>query len=169
MLYMTPSLEEHRDALRELESLRRRLGEEVSRATPWAGRLRREACVAAVRSYQPDRAASAWIEFCIEAHLTLAHERLETLHRAAHQWAQIEALVGGRGWPDRLAIALEQCLFDGADRAAYCSEPSVSPATASADFRRIRDAGLVERRGRGRFTRYVATGNLRAQISETDD
>ena len=120
-------------------------------------------------SYQPDRNASAWIEFCIEAHLTQARERLDTLHRAGQRWATIEALVGERGWPDRLAIALEQSLFDGADRAAYSTEASVSPATASADFRRIHDAGLVERRGRGRSTRYVATDELRARVSEAED
>jgi Fic family protein len=120
-------------------------------------------------SYQPERSASAWIDFCIEAHLKQAHERLDTLHRAAHRWATIEALVGERGWPDRLAIALEQSLFDGAVRAAYSAEASVSPATASTDFRRIHDAGLVERRGRGRSTRYIATDDLRARISETED
>ena len=120
-------------------------------------------------SYQPERSASAWIEFCIEAHLTQARERLDTIHRAAHRWATIEALVEDRGWPDRLAIALEQSLFDGADRAAYSAEAAISPATASADFRRIHDAGLVERRGRGRSTRYVATEELRTRVSESGD
>jgi Fic family protein len=119
--------------------------------------------------YQPERDASPWIEFCIEAHLTQAHQRLDTLQRAAHRWAAIETLVGERGWPDRLAIALEQSLFDGADRAAYSAEASVSPATASADFRRIHDAGLVKRSGRGRSTRYFATDQLRVRISETED
>ncbi len=120
-------------------------------------------------SYQPERAASAWIEFCIEAHLTQARERLDILQRAARRWAAIEALVVDQGWPERLTIALEQSLFAGADRAAYCAEASVSPATASADFRRILDAGLVERRGRGRLTRYVATDRLRVRASEAED
>ena len=120
-------------------------------------------------SFRPERKVSAWLEFCIEAHLTQARERLETLHRAAHRWAAIEALVQDRGWPDRLAIALEQSLFDGVDRAAYCAEASVSPATASADLRRIHDAGLVVRRGRGRVTRYMATDDLRARVSGFGD
>lgn len=119
--------------------------------------------------YQPERSASAWISFCVEAHITQALERLNILERAADRWAAIEALVVDRGWPERLTIALEQSLFDGADRAAYCAEASVSPATASADFRRLHDAGLVERRGRGRFTRYFATGELRARVSESGD
>lgn len=117
-------------------------------------------------SFHPERGASAWIEFCIEAHLNQARERLDTLHRAATRWAAIEALVSERRWPERLAIALEQSLFHGADRAAYCAEADVSPATASADFRRIHDAGLVDRRGRGRLTRYLATDDLRGRVTE---
>ena len=118
-------------------------------------------------SFQPGRDASAWIEFCIEAHLTLARERLSLLHRAAARWAAIEELVEERDWPDRLAIALEQSLFDGVERATYASEASVSPATASADLRRIHDAGLVQRRGRGRLTRYLASEDLRSRVTGT--
>ena len=77
----------------------------------------------------------------------------------------LEALVEGRGWPDRLVIALEQSLFGGTDRASYCAEAAVSQATASADLRRLRDAGLVDRRGRGRDTRYFATDALRARVA----
>jgi len=120
-------------------------------------------------SYQPDRSADPWIAFCIEAHLVQARERLGTLEKAARRWAALEQLVEGRGWPDRLTIALEQSLFDSVDRASFCAEAEVSPATASADLRRLLDAGLVSRRGRGRDTRYVASPELRALISEDED
>ena len=120
-------------------------------------------------SYQPDRSTEPWIAFCLKAHLVQARERLETLERAARRWANLEQLVEGRGWPDRLTIALEQSLFDGVDRASLCAEAEVSPATASADLRRLRDAGLVSRRGRGRDTRYVASPELRALVSEPED
>jgi Fic family protein len=120
-------------------------------------------------SYQPDRCADPWIAFCIDAHLTQARERLATLERAAHRWATLEQFVEGRGWPDRLTIALEQSLFDGVDRASFCAEAAVSPATASADLRRLLDAGLVTRQGRGRDTRYLAAPALRAMISDAED
>ncbi len=58
-------------------------------------------------------------------------------------------------------IALEHSLTGGLDRSRYATESEISPATASADFRRLLDAGLVEQRGRGRSTRYFATGELR--------
>jgi len=115
--------------------------------------------------FQPERDVASWVAFCIEAHRTQARERIDTLDRAAHRWAALEALVEGRGWPDRLVIALEQSLFGGTDRASYCAEAAVSQATASADLRRLRDAGLVDRRGRGRDTRYFATDALRARVA----
>ena len=119
-------------------------------------------------SYQPDRSADPWIAFCIEAHLIQARERLATLERAAQRWATLEQLVEGRRWPERLTIALEQSLFDGVDRASFCAESAVSPATASADLRRLLDAGLVTRQGRGRDTRYLAAPALRALVSEAE-
>jgi len=112
-------------------------------------------------SYQPDRDASSWISFCLDAHLAQAHRRLAQAEAAAARWQQLEALAESRGWPDRLVIALEQSLVDGADRGKYCEEAGVSPATASADFRRLLDAGLVTQRGRARSTAYVASDELR--------
>jgi len=112
-------------------------------------------------SYQPRRSADSWLDYCIRAHLVLARERLDTLHRAATRWEALEQLVEQRGWPDRLVVALEQSLFTGAERAAYCDETGVSTATASADLRRLRDAGLVETHGRGPTTRHLATERLR--------
>ena len=58
-------------------------------------------------------------------------------------------------------IALEQSLVGGTDRGKYGEEADVSPATASADFRRLLDAGLVEQRGRGRNIGYPASEDLR--------
>ncbi len=120
-------------------------------------------------SYQPGRSADPWLGFCIEAHGVQARERLATLVRAARRWAAIEELVEARGWPDRLTIALEQSLFGGGNRASYCAEAEVSPATASADLRRLLDAGLITRRGRGRDTRYFASETLRAYLSDLED
>ncbi len=62
-------------------------------------------------------------------------------------------------------IALEQSLIGGTDRGRFGEEAEVSMATASADFRRLLDAGLVEQRGKGRSTRYYASERLRAELS----
>jgi len=114
--------------------------------------------------YQPERSADPWIAFCLDAHRRQARERLTTLDQAARRWAVLEELVERHSWPDRLTIALEQSLFGGVDRASYCAETEVSPATASADLRRLQDAGLVIRRGRGRDTSYLASESLRGRV-----
>ncbi len=107
-------------------------------------------------SYQPHRDASGWVGFCVEAHITQARQRLAQIEQAAARWGYLEDLVTARGWPERLVIALEQSLHSGSDRGAYGEEAEISPATASADFRRLLDAGLVVQQGRGRNISYVA-------------
>jgi Fic family protein len=117
-------------------------------------------------SYQPDRDASKWVDFCIEAHLAQAHQRLAQIEAAGRRWSLLEELAEDRDWPDRLLIALEQSLLGGTDRARYGGEADVSAPTASADFRRLLDAGLVEQRGRGRNTSYHASAELRARVEK---
>jgi Fic family protein len=116
--------------------------------------------------YQPERDATAWIGFCIDAHLEQARQRLRLLQTASTRWAYLEQLVAERGWPDRLVIALEQSLIGGADRSSYEREADVSAATASGDFRRLLDAGLVSQTGRGPTTRYHGSEKLRAEVNE---
>lgn len=116
-------------------------------------------------SYQPARDASDWIEFCIKAHLAQAEQRLRQMEEAASRWAILEELAAERSWPDRLVIAMEQSLVGGTTSAGYRREADVSAPTASADFRRLLDAGLAEQRGKGRTTRYAASDQLRALIA----
>jgi Fic family protein len=116
-------------------------------------------------SYQPDRDASDWVQFCVEAHIDQAQHRLEQIREAGVRWEHLEREIEERRWPERFAIALEQSLIGGTDRARYAKEAGVSPATVSADLRRLLDSGLVEQRGRGPSTRYWASERLRSQIA----
>jgi Fic family protein len=115
--------------------------------------------------YQPERDAFVWVAFCVEAHLAQARQHLAQIEEAGARWGFLEELVERRSWPDRLVIALEQSLVGGSDRTSYSEEADVSPATASADFRRLVDAGLVQQRGRGRNIRYHASESLRADVA----
>ena len=117
--------------------------------------------------YNPERDATGWVEFCVEAHIAQARRRLDQIDQAGARWERLEELVAARRWPERLAIALEQCLQGGTDRAGYAEEADVSPATASADFRRLLDAGLFVQRGQGRSTRYEPSEELRAAVAAT--
>ena len=116
-------------------------------------------------SYQPARDATDWVRFCVEAHISQANQRLDQIHAAAARWARLEREVEDRGWPGRFVIALERSLIGGADRAGYGAEAGVSPATVSADLRRLLDSGLVEQRGRGPGTRYWASERLRSLLA----
>jgi Fic family protein len=115
--------------------------------------------------YQPERDVSGWVVFCVDAHLAQARQRLAQIEEAGARWSYLEDLLERRGWPDRLVIALEQSLVGGSDRTSYGEEAGVSPATASADFRRLVDAGLVKQQGRGRNIRYHASDELRADVA----
>jgi Fic family protein len=115
-------------------------------------------------SYQPDRDASGWVAFCAEAHISQAHTRLAQIETAAARWTYLETLVADHGWPDRFVIALEQSIAGDAGRGPYGEETDVSPATASADFRRLMDAGLVVQQGRGRNVSYAAAEGLRSEV-----
>lgn len=115
-------------------------------------------------SYQPQRDASGWVAFCVEAHIAQARQRLAQIKQAAARWEYLESLVEERNWPERLVIALEQSLAGGTERGKYGGEADVSPATASADFRRLLDAGLVRQRGRGRNIGHLASERLRNEI-----
>jgi Fic family protein len=115
-------------------------------------------------TYQPERDAGPWVDFCVQAHIEQARRRLDQLADAGARWSVLENLVEKRGWPDRLVIALEQSMFKGVDRASYMSEADVSAPTASNDLRRLLDAGLVAQRGKGRNTRYVASNALREEL-----
>jgi Fic family protein len=113
-------------------------------------------------SYKPQRDASGWVSFCLDAHIAQARRRLAQVEQAALRWQRLEEMAEVRGWPDRIVIALEQSISGGTDRGRYCEEAEVSPATASADFRRLLDAGLVEQHGRTRNIAYVAGDDLSA-------
>jgi Fic family protein len=119
-------------------------------------------------SYQPERDATGWVSFCLEAHIAQARQRLDQIEQAATRWQRLEELAAQRGWPDRIVIALEQSLLGGTDRGKYAEEAGVSPATASADFRRLLDGGLVDQLGRARTSSYTASEALRSLLMPGD-
>lgn len=114
--------------------------------------------------YRPERDAAGWVAFCVDAHLVQAQQRLAQIEKAAGRWAYLEQLIESRNWPERLVIALEQSLTGRTERSRYGEEADVSPATASGDFRRLLDAGLVEQHGRGRTVSYLASDTLRDAV-----
>ena len=115
--------------------------------------------------YDPTRDVRSWISFCVDAHLDQARRRLDQIEEAGRRWGRLEQLIEGRGWPDRLVIALEQASIGGTDRARYAIEADVALVTATGDLRRLTDAGLLVPLGGGRATRYAPSEALRAAVA----
>jgi Fic family protein len=113
-------------------------------------------------AYDPTLSAAPWVEFCATAHAETARARVDQIGAATRRWSAFERLARERRWPNRLVIAMEQASVDQLDRTRYAGEAGVSPATASADLRRLVDAGFIGATGSGPNTRYRATPALRA-------
>src|SRR6185437_5561908 len=63
------------------------------------------------RTFEPLRDVSAWIEFCIEAHVFEAAERRRWLEVAYARHDFCEELARREGYPARFGIALDQALL----------------------------------------------------------
>ncbi|MBF6620456.1 MAG: Fic family protein [Patulibacter sp.] len=119
-------------------------------------------------SYRPERDAMPWVRLCVEAQIVQIERRLDDIARASRRWSALETLVDERSWPERIAVALQSALLGGVDRSGYAAEARVSTATASNDFRRAVDAGLLAPVGHGRSTRYEATDALRHRVGDAN-
>lgn len=109
----------------------------------------------------PDRPASEWIDFCLDAHLTQAESRVQMVAAAADRWQRLERKVESKGWPDRMVVALEQALSGMLTRSTYVQETGIAEPTASVDLRRLVDANMLDVAGGGRSTHYVPAPGLR--------
>jgi len=119
-------------------------------------------------TFEPRRDATPWVEFCLNAHVSQAEDRIKIIDAAADRWGRLEELVADKGWDDRLAIALEQSLYGSTDRSNYAAEAGIANPTASNDLRRLVDAELLEVTGGGRATAYRPTSRLEALASGAD-
>lgn len=108
----------------------------------------------------PSRPADDWLDFCLEAHISQAESRISTISEAAERWRRLEVAVDRRGWPDRMAIALEQALAGMLTRATYVQESGIAEPTASLDLRRLVDSNMLDVAGGGRSTHYVPAPGL---------
>ena len=97
-----------------------------------------------------------WISYCLDAH--------SLKHVVAYRQVE-QAASAGRTGGDRRDSRLARSRRNrtrakparGHRPGSYCEEAEVSPATASADFRRLLDAGLVTQRGRTENITYLAS------------
>ena len=141
------------------------LGPELVSIEPYLGRHTREyyAVLEEVQgpAFDPHRDASAWVEFCIEAHVFEATERRRWLEIAYARHDFCEGVARENSYPSRLVIALDQALLGmPLTNADYRRETEVASPTAVQDLQRLRRDGWLEQEGGGRSVRYIASGKL---------
>jgi Fic family protein len=133
---------------------------------PYLGRHTREyyAVLEEVQglAFDPTRDASAWVEFCIEAHVSEATERRRWLEIAYARHDFCEKLARDQIYPERLVIALDQALLGlPLTNADYRREADIAGPTATQDLQRLRRDGWLDQEGGGRSVRYVAAPKLK--------
>lgn len=119
-------------------------------------------------AFHPQRDASAWVEFCIEAHVFEAMERRRWLEiaRARHDFS--EQLARAQGYPERFVGALDQALLGlPITNADHRRETNIASPTATQDLQRLRHDGWLDQEGGGRSLRYVASRKLQESWSSS--
>src|ERR1700682_413636 len=117
-------------------------------------------------AFDPARDASAWVEFCIEAHVAEATERRRWLEIAYARHAFCEHVARDQGYPERFVIALDQALLGlPLTNTDYRREADVASPTAVQDMQRLRRDGWLDQEGGGRSVHYVASGKLQEHWS----
>jgi Fic family protein len=119
-------------------------------------------------TFDPQRDASAWVEFCIEAHVFEAVERKRWLEIAHARHSFCEQLAREQSYPDRLVGALDQALLGlPITNADHRRETNIASPTATQDLQRLRHEGWLEQEGGGRSLRYVASRKLQERWSSS--
>jgi Fic family protein len=141
---------------------------------PYLGRHTREyyAVLEEVQgpAFDPNRDASAWVEFCIEAHVFEARERRRWLEIAYARHDFCEQLARGQAYPERFVMALDQALLGlPLTNADYRREADIAGPTATQDLQRLRRDGWLDQEGGGRSVRYVAGKKLQERWSASRD
>lgn len=137
---------------------------------PYLGRHTREyyAALEEVQglAFDPNRDASAWVEFCIEAHVFEATERRRWLEIAYVRHDFCGQLVREQRYPERFVMPLDQALFGlQVTNVDYRREANIASPTATQDLQRLRADGWLDQEGGGRSVRYVAGKKLQQRWS----
>jgi Fic family protein len=152
----------------------RLLRPELVSIEPYLGRHTREyyAVLEAVQgpAFDPNRDASAWVEFCIEAHVFEARERRSWLEIAFARHDFCEHLAREQRYPERFVIALDQALLGlPVTNVDYRREADIAGPTATQDLQRLRREGWLDQEGGGRSVRYVTSKKLQELWSVSSD
>lgn len=107
--------------------------------------------------WHPENDARPWVRFCLKAHFMQASTILRRSRELARLWDSLERIVGDRGLPERLLLALADAALGLSVRnATYRTAAEISDNLAGRDLKTLADAGLLIAQGERRGRRYVA-------------
>jgi Fic family protein len=119
-------------------------------------------------AFDPQRDASPWVEFCIEAHVFEATERRRWLEVAFARHEFCDQLASEHAYPQRLVAVLDQALLGlPVTNADHRREARIASPTAVQDLQRLRRDGWLDQVGGGRSVRYVAGKPLQERWSDS--
>jgi Fic family protein len=112
-------------------------------------------------SWQPDRDALPWVDFCLVAHYRQARTAQRKLNAIAAIGEEIDQELVRRSLPDRCAPALvNAALGETLKNPSYRQAADVSLTVASRDLRLLADSGLLTAIGKKRGASYKAASIL---------
>ena len=107
--------------------------------------------------WHPENDARPWVRFCLKAHFMQASTILRRSRELARLWDALERIVGDRGLPDRMLLALADAALGLSVRnATYRTAAEITDNLAGRDLKTLADAGLLIAQGERRGRRYVA-------------
>jgi Fic family protein len=107
-------------------------------------------------SWQPQRDAHSWVQFCLTAHHLQAQEVQRRFEAASRLWFRLEEITHRHHLDERIISALYAATQGELRRTAYQAEENLTRDQALADVRTLRRLDLVEPVGHARTQRYIA-------------
>lgn len=133
---------------------------ELSSIEEWLGRhtddYYRVLARTSTGAWSPEHDAHLWLKFCLRAHHLQAQTVQSRMARAAVVWGMLDDLGEAHSLPERtLDLLFSAVVGFRLRRSSYVRTAGVDERTATRDFRRLVDAGLLVAVGetRGRFYR----------------
>lgn len=114
-------------------------------------------------AWHPDRDCALWLSFNLRAHHMQAQTMLRRFQQANALWAALDELAVEHSLPERVTSLLFDALLGyRLRRSTYVKRAEIEERTATRDFKRLVDLGLLSAVGETKARHYVATKQLQA-------
>ncbi|MDR1513772.1 MAG: Fic family protein [Propionibacteriaceae bacterium] len=107
-------------------------------------------------SWRPDNDTSSWVRFNLRAHHMQAQTTRRRFHEGSQRWIALDGVLAEHGLPDRVEETLFNALLGWrVSRPPYVEATRTDARTATRDFARLVDLGLLVPHGETRGRHYT--------------